>query len=341
MKVHLGILVVPGFALDNMRGREDVGPHRYDIAPLELSSSQDPGALSSENNGLLYSCRGGFLDLAHVRDYADLTVYLSAAIERRLETGGVIELAEQGGKRRILVKAVDGERIVEAGRRRLAVALAQWVAFQVSIWHEIATWYGYSSMSTWPEKISAFTPEDLYSNMLGIQLAAGILAARGGSDATDYNNAVNAWMAVAFRRLQVSTKEAATAAIYAVDGRWWDSSRRVPDWQLVRKRNFETGASLKPWLVPMAFAPEAGPAIGCDRAGPPLRLRNPSGFEGVGFDHDVTVEIEVGDVVAAGGLPFPRPGSRRLTQADFHALIEKIRRENAAEFGPGHDRPGN
>lgn len=340
LRVHLGFVVVPGFSLDNMRGLEDVGPHRYNIAPLEWSSSQDPGALSSENNGLLHSCRGGFLDLAHVRDCADLTIFLSAAIERRLEGGGVIELADQGGRRRLVIRAVDGDRIAGAARRRLAVALGQWAAFQVSTWHEIATWYGYSAMSTWPEKMSSFTPEDLYSNMLGIQLAAGILLARDGSSDTDYNDAMNAWLTVAFRRLQVTDKAAASAAIHAVDGKWWDSGRRVPDWQLVTRRNFETGTSLKPWIVPMAFAPQAGPDVGCAQAGPPLRLRNPSGYEGVRFDQDVTLEVDVADAVAETGLPFPRAGSRRLTQADFPALIGRIRQENRAEFGPGHDRPG-
>lgn len=338
LKVQIGVVPIPGFALDNMRSFDEVGPHKYNIAPLESSSSQMPGDIADENNGLIYTCRGGFIDLAHVRDCADLTVYLTAKVQRLMDAGGVIELADQGGKRHIRIEPVDAERIADVGRRELAVALAQWLTFQISTWHEIATWYGFSSMATWPEKMSAFTPEDLYSNMVGIKLAGGIISSRDGSDEIDYNNSMNAWMTVAFKRMQATTRSSAKAAMYSVDGRWWDSAQRVPEWKLVTRRNFETGPTLKPWLVSAASAPEPEPSIGCDNAGPPLRLRNPSSFEGVRFDHDATLEIDVDDTVAASAFPFPHRKSRRVTQTDFPAIIEQIRRENTAAFGPDHDR---
>ena len=341
LQVAIGTVPVPGFALDNMRGPEDVGPHKYNIGLLETSSSEEAGAIAGENNGLIYTCRAGFIDLAHVRDYADMTVYLSAMVERQMDVGGVIELAEQGGKRRVVLEPIDAERIADVGRGRLAVALAQWLAFQISIWHEIATWYGYSAMAAWPEKISAFSPEDLYSNMVGIKLAGGIILLRDSSDEIEYNNAMNAWMKVAFKRMQVTTKASATAAMHAVDGRWWDSTKRVPDWRLVLRRDFETAASLKAWLVPMAFAPEPDPFVDCDNAGPPLRLRNPSNFEGVRFDRYATLQIGVDNALAASGFPFPDGKSHRITQADFSAIIEQIRLENAAAFGQGHDQPGD
>jgi len=338
LKVDVGVVPVPGFVLDNMRGLDDVGPHKYDIGLFESSSSADPGAIARENNGLLYTCRGGFIDLAHVRLWADTTVYLAARIQRQMDRSGVVELAKQGGTRRILLAAIDAERIADVGRRQLAVALAQWLVFQMSVWHEIASWYGCAAVGTWPEKISAFSPEALYSNMVGIKLAGGIILFRDGSDEIDYNNAMNAWMSVAFKRMQVTTKASATEAMYAVDGRWWDSTKRIPDWQLVLRRNFETGSSLKPWLVSMAFAPGPGPSVGCDDAGPALRLRNPSSFEGVRFDRDATLQIDVDDIFAANGFPFPRK-SHRITQADFPAIIEQIRRENSAAFGGGRDQP--
>lgn len=339
LKVEVGVVPVPGFVIDNMRGLEDIGPHRYDIGVFEASSSADPGAIARENNGLLYTCRGGFIDLAHVRLWADTTVYLTAQIQREMDLGGVIELADQGGKRHIVIEAIDAERIADVGRRELAVALAQWLVFQASVWHEIASWYGYAAVGAWPEKISAFSPEDLYSNLLGTKLAGGIMLFGGSSDERDYNNAMNAWLTVALKRMRVATKESATAAMYAVDGRWWDSTKRIPDWHLVLRRNFETGASLNPWLVPMAFAPKPEPSVDCANAGPPLRMRNPSGVEGVRFDHDASLQIDVDDNLAANGFPFPRRNSRRISEGDFRAIIEKIRRENAAAFGEGHDRP--
>ena len=52
-----------------------------------------------------------------------------------------------------------------------------------------------------------------------------------------------------------------------------------------------------------------------------------------------TLEFEVGEAMAAAGFPFPRPGSRVVTQADFPAIVAVIQRENAAVFGDAADRP--
>ena len=71
----------------------------------------------------------------------------------------------------MVIKPVDPEIVAAHGRRAVAVPLAQWIAFQLSTWHEIATWFGWSALSIFPEEASAFSPEDLYSNLLGIRIA--------------------------------------------------------------------------------------------------------------------------------------------------------------------------
>jgi hypothetical protein len=174
-KIVYGVVPIPGYVLHNMRGPEDVGPHMYNAGLFESVSSEEPGGLTRENNGLVYTCRGGFIDLAHLRDYADMTVYLAAQIGRQMDTGGVIELADQGGERRIVLRPIAAERIADVGRLPLAVALAQWLSLHLSPRHELASWYGYAAVTYWPEKMSAFTPEDLYSSHLGIKLAGGIV----------------------------------------------------------------------------------------------------------------------------------------------------------------------
>ena len=45
LKVEIGVVPVPGFALDNIRGLEDVGPHKYNIGVLQSSSSAEPGSI--------------------------------------------------------------------------------------------------------------------------------------------------------------------------------------------------------------------------------------------------------------------------------------------------------
>ena len=338
-KITYGVIPIPGYVLRNLRGLEDVGPHKYDMGVLGSAPSADPGGLERENNGLLYTCRAGFIDLAHLRSHADLTVFLAAQIERRLDEGGVIELEDQGGTRRIRLRAVDARVLADVGRPALAIGMAQWLAVHLSTWHEIATWYGFAEVPFWPEKMSAFSPEDHYSSVVGIKLAGGILQSNEAGDDLAYGRAMNAWIKTALERMQVTSKEDATTAMYAVAGRWWDPSKRLPDWQLLLRRNFEVGGSLQPWLVPMAFAPAAGPSIGCDHAGPPLRIRVPVALEGVRFDRHATLRIDVAAGVAANGLPLPRRGARRITQADLPGIVERTRRKAVAEFGRDYDRP--
>jgi len=338
LQVAVGAVPIPGVSLGNIRGPEEVGPHKYNIGLFETATSAERRSIERENNGVVYTCRGGFLDTAHIRDLADLTVYLTARIEQSLGAGAVIPLASQGARLRVVVEPLEEDLVADLGRRRLAIAAAQWLAFQVSVWHEIATWYGYASIPGWPEKISAFSPEDLYSNIVGIELAGGILHLHDASDERQYNESLNAWLAMALRRLDVRGREQARAAMRAVDGLWWDSSRRVPDWQLVRRRNFDIGATIRPWTIDLAFADGDAPDVGCSDTGPPLRLRVPATFAGFRFDPYVRLEIEVDAALLANGFP-KRVASRGVTQADFPAIIAAIRAEHEEALGPGADRP--
>jgi len=339
LRVAVGAVPVPGFTLSNMRGPQDLGPHKYNVGLFAMSASDASGVFEKENNGVVYTCRGGFLDTAHIRDWADTTVYLTAQISRNMDAGATIELAEQGGKRRIVLAAIDRERVANVGRRAATVALAQWLSFQLSIWHEIATWYGYASIATWPEKISAFSPEDLYSNLLGIKLAGGISLLRENNDEESYNKAMDAWIAMTLERLRAVPKTSATQAMRSVAGIWWDPTKSIPDWKLVMRRRLDTGPLLKPWVVAMAFAPDPAPYADCANSGPRLALNNPESFEGVPFADDASVQFDVSDELAANGFPFPRKNSHRITQADFPAIIAAIRRDNAAVFGKSADQP--
>ena len=159
LKVAVGKVPVPGVEIGNLLDPGDVGSHRYDNWYLSIQRSDPRGIVDNEHNGLIYTCRGGFIDLAHVRDNADNTLALAAAIGRSLEKGGTIEVPPQCAAMRVRLRPITAEAIRKYGRMQLAVALAEWLAYQLSIWHEIATFYGYASLSQWPEKISAFSPE--------------------------------------------------------------------------------------------------------------------------------------------------------------------------------------
>ena len=184
------------FCHDADRRPGDLGRHAYDsgIVRLQRSGARDLG-INPERNGVIYTCRGGFVDTAHVRDWSDWTIFLGTTFAASADTGVVLELPAEGGPRRIELRPMPMKLIEAVGLRRIASSLAQWTAFQLSIWHEIITWYGWHAVRGWPEEASAYSPDDLYSNLIGIRIAGAITARRGATSSEGlYNEALDLWL---------------------------------------------------------------------------------------------------------------------------------------------------
>ena len=341
LKVEIGRVPVPGVELGNIVDPRRIGRHRYDNGYLSVRSDDPRGIVDDEHNGLVYTCRGGFIDTAHVRDNADATAALTAALARSLEGGTTVEIPPQGATIRVRLRPLPPDAIRRHDRVQLAVAGAKWAVFQISVWHEIATFYGYAALPEWPEKISAFSPEDLYSNEIGVRIAGAIILAKAASSDLEYDVSMDAWIEETLKRLVAVEPHESRAAMHAVDGLWWDSTKRIPDWTLVRRRHFETSI-LRPWRIEDANGAALGgvkPLAACRDAGPPLILQVADGFAGVPFRDYVTVEVEVDDALVLAGFPLPRPGSHVVTQDDFPKIVDVIRAENARTFGAGADAP--
>jgi hypothetical protein len=361
LEVKLGAVPVPAFALKTVRDRADLGAHEFGAGLVQVTPSPAADAIEKtrdassdrparEHNGIVYTCRGGFIDTAHLRDYADLTTYLASRLGPILETGGTIELADQGGARRVRVSPVAASDIARTGRTPLAVRMAAWLTFELSVWREIATWYGHESVPPWPEKISSFSLEDLYSNLLGTKLATAVLLGGPVANEVEYDLAMTAWIDAALRELGTVPSSSAAAAMRLVDGSWWDSTRKVPDWQVQRGRKFDMGPVVEPWLVTMASRPSvkhvAGgeeiperAGVGCAADASPVGLAHTDRIDGLLFADAATVEIVVSDRLVEHGLTLPSPATRIITQRDFRAIGEKIRDEIDAVLGGHCDRP--
>ena len=98
LRVKLDAVPLPGVEIGNVLGPDGVGPHRYNNGFLSLEVADPRGFVDEESNGLVYTCRGGFVDLAHVRDNADNTLGLTEATARLMDAGGVIDVPPQGAK---------------------------------------------------------------------------------------------------------------------------------------------------------------------------------------------------------------------------------------------------
>ncbi|MGT3734151.1 DUF4056 domain-containing protein, partial [Salmonella enterica subsp. enterica serovar Typhi] len=75
-------LPVPFYQLNNVVTVDSLGHHQYN--DHLYSGVANLIGLSGENNGIVYTLRGGFIDTAHVRDTADMTVYIFSQLLPKL-----------------------------------------------------------------------------------------------------------------------------------------------------------------------------------------------------------------------------------------------------------------
>ena len=344
VRAQLGSIPVPGYEITYTLEVDTLGTHQFNKGTVAFEPRGGKRLLSDEVSGIVYTCRGGFIDVAHVRDNADRTLYLASQIGRLAATGGVIPLTGEGARRRVVVKPLDPALVRTHGLRDVVVSLAEWLSFQAGIWHEITAWYGWASTS-FSEKPSAFSPEDLYSNAVGVKIAGHIMRRHGAGTELQYNQAVTAALREALIKLGPLPQAASRRAFAYVDGIWWDSAKRVPDNLLVRHRNFNAGPTLEPWKLGDAIDAAALEASReefdhhCRSDWKPFVLTVPDRLGDVPFRQMATMEIEPEEVLVTNGFPFPRKGSAAITQDDFPFVIRAVERAADLELGPGTGTP--
>jgi hypothetical protein len=150
---------------------------------------------------------------------------------------------------------------------------------------------------------------------------------------------MDAWIQAVLERLGAVPQASGRTAMRSVDGIWWDSSQRVPDWALVRRRYSEIEGNLRPWLISDASGWDPDSFRDCEGAGERLVLRHPEGFEGTPFRDYLTLEYTVNDALVDRGFPLRGDGGRVVTQEDFPRIVAVIRRENAEALGEDANRP--
>ena len=227
--VEIGIAGVPFAKKTDITSRKIMGTHTY------------MGG-RTEQNGIIYTRRGGFLDMGHLRDCADWTAYLYNLIKASQTDPFYhhIELRNEGG-----AKAIEID-IPKNFSNDEMIALAGKISFDLSLWHEISTWFGASYIPLVPERYSSFSPEDLYSNLMGVHLGMRALA-----NNLDYNEAMTAELNKMLDSLEsVNTEQETFDAMLKVNEVWYTNQKSYPNKKVVLKRYIELDADLIPWLVP-------------------------------------------------------------------------------------------
>lgn len=252
-KVTVASIPVPFYRLSNTVNLEDIGPHAYEAGTFSHQKGTPTGRRGGENNGIIYTQLGGFIDLAHVRDTADNAVALFYQIYSQLGQEARIELPVEIGPRHIQLSAFEINHLSIKQRQEVAANMAARLAYFMAEAHEVAQWHGYRTWLPWSEAVSAYSPEDLYSNMLGAKIATALLSNNLTMNRELYNQHMTSWLQATLAWLRPVSKQQTNALFAAIDGHWWDSSTALPSKYMLLLRHYDLGDEQAPYIVGKAL----------------------------------------------------------------------------------------
>lgn len=224
----LRLMLVPVLKYTDITSVGQLGPHSY------LGND-------GEGNGIIYTQRGGFIDMGHLRDQADWTAYLYSRIVLARQNGNLtLHLGREGGPKQLNLY------IPANLSKDDALQLAGRIAYDLSIWHEIATWYGSSTIPFVPERYSSFSIEDPYSNLLGVTV--GIAAIKSS---LPYEEAMTQLIGKTLNTLcAVVSQNETYNAMEEVRNIWWTRDKHLPNRDVLIERQLWVYSCLEPWRVP-------------------------------------------------------------------------------------------
>ncbi|MHC4638710.1 MAG: DUF4056 domain-containing protein [Planctomycetota bacterium] len=245
MKIKLVIISVLSVALvSGCGGRYGHLPYSSFVNPKTIGTHNS----SSERQGMLYTLRGGHIDLAHVRGPADQT---KKAYERAYSciVNGKKSFTVSPAWERITNKVefdfpADWEIKPETERRRIAREIAlkvgPLVGYNSSLYHEMLTWKGAKFLLIDPQFKSSFSWEDLYSQIMGVWVAKDAIKAGEDFDVT-FTRLLNQEL----KRLEVVPREKAKQITESVRGKWYTSASLM-------KKNMDSylDEDVSPCIVP-------------------------------------------------------------------------------------------
>ncbi len=279
----------------------------------------------SETGGIVYTCKGGHIDIDHVRGSADATRYLVRQVRQTLLSGReqfTFHLTGETSRHTIVFtypqdwdKEPDKQRVID----EVAMAAGPCLAMDATIWHEILTWFGVHFGGFEPEFNSAFSWEDVYSNLIGTRLAVEAMKDPG----RDFDDAMTMGIQRQLKELGVQPKSTAIHASDKIRGTWY-TGNLVPD---LLMRNFDIGldGSITPTLVPGIE--------GC--ADEPLTLPAPS--LDVLARNGFTLRHQIKPYVFEQGAIFRAAGSDKLVAGTHFPILLEYMKLDAAKRGYKYD----
>lgn len=286
----VGVIGIPFYKFDEITSIDQLGTHCY------LSNKL-------EGNGIIYSQRGGFIDVGHLRDQADWTAFLYHLVLNSKGSKNEIKLGYEAGVKKLLIDIPSDFNDDDALR------LAGQITFYLSLWHEISTWYGASSVPFVPERYSAFSIEDDYSNRLGVILGTNAIK----SD-LPYEEAMTNNILLMLDTLgAVTTKQETIDAMEEVHGLWWTRKYKYPSKRILIERVVPGFDYATPMLVPSFPEPVEPFVISI----PSVTLSNEPLSNFFDLKMKLNRKIPVRKI-------FPNKKGRKITEKDFETLLENV-----------------
>lgn len=311
---RIGSLPFPGpYTIYSEADAGHLGWHRYQHA---FGSALAPEAEVSR--GTIYTCRAGFLDVAHLRLAIDWTRYAHDEFAE----------AMREGKARASFRGPDGYRVsadivyppvwrdmpADARERAIedgSILGAQRASYLIWTWHEAITWQGYSTFAIISEEGSAFGYDDVASHAVGVAVGGEVLR-----DPREYNEAVTDQLNAELERLGVVDRACFREALHAVEGEWWTKAGPL-------KRELDAG--LETGRVPVRLVP----GLGCCPDGGGADLPVPFGTGTADPVLAPRAEVRIEPRTTAGRKLASRMGitDKRLDADDIARILDKLRGE--------------
>lgn len=289
---------------------ERLGRHRSGFGP-------------GETNGMLYTCRGGFIDVGHVREGADRTAFAKDVVYRNLmenKTDFSLHIIEPSKYMVTISYPEMWQNYSQAEREAIAneisIDIGQYLAHSSLIWHEIITWYGFATVAGFPDKISSFSWEDSYSDLMGTCLAAAALREAGQG----YDDAMTRLFNEELKELGVQPAAVARRAAKKIKGDWYTGGMYF--FVNMKMHNFDVGhddGMVSPVLVPGICEVSIPKLYPAPKLGSLLRY---------GFGFSVEMEPQIGEKNKIYNAIKLDKDRRIMPNVHFTRVIEQIREED-------------
>lgn len=286
--------------------------------PNNLGTHSSGFVVFTEAAGLVYTCRGGHIDLDHVRGNADCTKYLVKRISETLakkSSGFSFNMTGEMSSHNINFTyptnwelEPDKEKIIN----EIAMDTAPYLTMNATTWHEIMTWFGVHFLGFEPEFNSAFSWEDVYSNLVGVKLG---IEAMKENDRT-FDEAMTVLLYEALKEMGVRPKRVAIEASKSVEGKWY-TGNLIPD---MKMRHFDIGlnGTVTPVLIPNVE--------GCEEC-EPMKLAMPTTETLKRYGFSMTHEIKPNIFEEKKILYAASANGRIVPEIHFPILIEYMKKE--------------